>query len=56
MSLIALWMLSDDMGTAQLFADLADAISLQGDLFICGGLKAKLRLLLIQIPDTNTIH
>ena len=51
-----LWMLSDDMGTVQLFADLADAISLQGDLFLYGELKAKLRLLLIQIPDTHTIH
>jgi len=51
-----LWMLSDDMGTVQLFADLADAISLQGDLFICGGLKAKLRLLLIQIPTADTVH
>lgn len=57
MRLVPLWMLSDDMGITQLFANLADAIELQGDLFFCGGLKASLRLLLVQISDTApTIH
>lgn len=50
-----MWALSDDMGTVELFANVADGLQLQNDLFRCG-LDTTLRLLEITELTTSAIH
>jgi hypothetical protein len=53
--LFPLWMLTDDLGTSELFATLADCLIAQTDLTIYG-VKTAVRLLEVTDNQSPTIH